>query len=102
AIQFLQSTLQRNDLAFVIGFEREVTLVQDYTDDQRLLRDAINSLSVGQSTSIYDAVYLACKEMFPKEGGRKAIILISDGQDTSSKVGFTESLIAADSSDAVI
>ena len=102
AIQFLDSILQRNDLAFVIGFEREVTLVQDYTEDKRRLREAIDSLMVGQATSIYDAVYLACKEMFPKEGGRKAIVLISDGQDTASKVSFTESMIAADSSDAVI
>jgi VWFA-related protein len=102
AIQFLNSILQPNDLTFVIGFERTVTLVQDYTEDKQKLREAINSLTIGQATSIYDAVYLACKEMFPKEGGRKAIILISDGQDTSSKVGFTESMIAADSSNAVI
>src|SRR5262249_7728422 len=47
-------------------------------------------------------VYLACKEMFPKEGGRRAIILISDGQDTTSKVRFTESMIAADTSNAVV
>jgi VWFA-related protein len=102
AIQFLNSILQPHDLTFVIGFERTVTLVQDYTEDKRKLREAINSLALGQSTAIYDAVYLACKEMFPKEGGRKAIILISDGQDTTSKVGFTESMIAADSSNAVI
>ena len=102
AIQFLDSTLQPNDLAFVIGFERAVTLVEDFTDDQRKLRSAINSLAIGQGTSIYDAVYLACKEMFPKEGGRKAIILISDGQDTTSKLRFTESMIAADTSNAVI
>jgi len=102
AIQFLNSILQPNDLTFVIGFERTVTLVQDYTEDKRKLREAINSLTLGQSTAIYDAVYLACKEMFPKEGGRRAIILISDGQDTTSKVGFTESMIAADSSNAVI
>src|SRR5215471_8463728 len=102
ATQFLNSILQPNDLTFVIGFERTVTLVQDYTEDKRKLREAINSLTLGQSTAIYDAVYLACKEMFPKEGGRRAIILISDGQDTSSKVGFAESMIAADSSNAVI
>src|ERR1051325_734551 len=42
AIQFLNSILQRNDLTFVIGFERIVTLVQDYTDDKKRLREAIN------------------------------------------------------------
>jgi Ca-activated chloride channel family protein len=102
AINFLESTLKSGDLAFVIGFERFVTLAEDFTDDPRRLRTAINSLVIGQGTSIYDAVYLACKEMLDKESGRKAIILISDGQDTTSKVRFNEALLAAYNSDAVI
>src|SRR4051812_7242749 len=67
AIHFLESTLKSGDLAFVIGFERFVTLAEDFTDDPRRLRSAINSLVIGQGTSIYDAVYLACREMLEKE-----------------------------------
>jgi VWFA-related protein len=102
AIQFLDSTLRRDDLAMVIDFNREVTLDQDLTSDKRKLSSAIDSLRPGPGTSIYDAVYLACNEVLNKEGGRKAIILISDGQDTSSKLRLAEAIRAAAKSEAVI
>jgi Ca-activated chloride channel family protein len=102
AIQFLESTIQSNDLAFVIGFNHEVTLVEDYTDDLRALRRAVDSLTIGQGTSLYDAIYLACKEVLNQEEGRKALILISDGQDTSSKIRYNEAGVTALRSDAVI
>jgi VWFA-related protein len=102
AISFLDTILKTGDLAMVISFDRTVTLEEDFTEDKRPLRDAINSLITGNGTSVYDAIYLACKEQLPKEGGRKAVILISDGQDTTSKVQLTEALVAAHQSDAVI
>src|SRR5215471_6300009 len=99
---FLESILRPKDLALVIGFDRSVTLVQDYTENIKLLKSAINELEIGGGTSIYDAVYLACKEKLGTEAGRKAIILISDGEDTTSKVKFNEALISAHKSNAVI
>jgi VWFA-related protein len=102
AIQFLESTIRPSDLAFVIGFNHEVTLVEDYTDDLRALRSAVDSLTIGQGTSLYDAIYLACTEVLNQEGGRKALILISDGQDTSSKIRYNEAGVTALRSDAVI
>ncbi len=102
AVSFLESILRREDLALVIGFDRSVTLVQDYTENTRLLKTAIDDLEIGGGTSVYDAVYLACQEKLAQETGRKAIILISDGEDTTSKVKFSEALVAAHRSDAVI
>src|SRR5215475_4697907 len=102
AIAFLESILRPKDLALVIGFDRSVTLTQDYTDDTKLLKRAIDELEIGGGTSVYDAIYLACKEKLKDEAGRKAIILISDGEDTTSKVKMNEALIAAHQSDAVI
>src|SRR5262245_61376448 len=102
AISFLESILKQNDLAMVIGFDRSVTLVQDYTDRPRLLRTAIESLEIGGGTSVYDAIYLACKEKLGQEAGRKTVILISDGEDTTSKTKFFEALVAAHQSDTVI
>jgi Ca-activated chloride channel family protein len=102
ATSFLESILRPTDLALVIGFDRSVTLVQDFTENTRRLRVAIDDLEIGGGTSLYDAVYLACEEKLDGEAGRKAIVLISDGQDTTSKVSFTEALIAAHQSDAVI
>jgi VWFA-related protein len=102
ATAFLESILKQNDLALVIGFDRSVTLVQDYTDRARLLKNAIDSLEIGGGTSLYDAVYLVCKEKLGHEAGRKTVILISDGEDTTSKTKFFEALVAAHQSDTVI
>jgi len=102
AIAFLESILRPKDLALVIGFDRSVTLTQDYTENPKLLRRAIDELEIGGGTSVFDAIYLACKEKLKDEAGRKAIILISDGEDTTSKVKLNEALLAAHQSDAVI
>lgn len=100
--QFLETILRSQDLALVIGFDREVTLMQDFTESSRLLGSAIDDLEVGSGTSLYDAIYLAGDERLRHEAGRKAIILISDGEDTTSRIRKTESLISAHGADAVI
>ncbi len=102
AVSFLDSILRTQDLALVIAFDRTVTLIQDFTEDSRELAESIFSLEIGSGTSLYDAVYLANEEKLRPEAGRKAIILISDGEDTTSRVKRTEALIAAHQSDAVI
>src|SRR5436190_3014073 len=58
ASAFLESILREKDLALVMGFDREVTLLQDYTENLRLLKRSIDELEVGGGTSVYDAVYL--------------------------------------------
>src|SRR6266700_3476731 len=102
AASFLESILREKDLALVIGFDQSVTLLQDYTENLKLLKRGIDELEIGGGTSIYDAVYLASKEKLNDEAGRKAIILISDGEDTTSKTKLTEALVAAHQSNAVI
>ena len=99
---FLESILRTEDLALVIGFDQSVTLVQDFTDNVRILNRAIDSLDIGGGTSVYDAVYLASKEKLASEAGRKAIILISDGEDTMSRLKFDAALRAAHESDTII
>jgi VWFA-related protein len=102
ATDFFQSILTRKDLALLINFDRSVTLVQDFTDSPAVLKDAIESLQIGGGTSLYDAVYLAAEEKLREEAGRKAIILISDGEDTTSKTKLHEALVATHRSDAVV
>ena len=102
AVSFLESILRAQDLALVIGFDRTVTLIQDFTEVSSDLGESIFSLEIGSGTSVYDAVYLASEEKLRPEAGRKAIILISDGEDTTSRVERTEALIAAHQSNAVI
>jgi VWFA-related protein len=98
---FLESIMRTEDLALVIGFDRSVTLVQDYTDNLKFLHRAIDELEMGGGTSVYDAVYLGSKEL-ESEAGRKAIILISDGEDTTSKLNFNDALRAAHQSETII
>jgi VWFA-related protein len=102
AVAFLESILRPTDLALVIGFDRSVTMVQDYTERTKLLKAAIDELEIGGGTSLYDAIYLVCKEKLGHEAGRKTVILISDGEDTTSKTKFFEALVAAHQSDAVV
>jgi len=102
AVAFLESILRPTDLALVISFDRSVTLQQDFTESTRLLKAAIDELEIGGGTSLYDAVYLAAQEKLRHEAGRKAMILISDGDDTTSKFNLSTALIAAHQSDAVV
>jgi VWFA-related protein len=102
ATLFLRSILRPIDLALVIGFDRSVTLMEDFTQDSARLDAAIRDLEIGAGTSLYDAVYLAAKDRLSSEAGRKAIILISDGEDTTSKLKSSDALTAAHQSDAVI
>src|SRR5215475_8404394 len=106
ANRFFEQVLQPKDLAMVIAFEKSVTLFQDFTDDVSRLQRAVDSLEIGPSmnggTSLYDALYLATREKLKHEAGRKAIILISDGEDTTSKVRLDEALMAVQESDAVV
>lgn len=102
AARFLESILRPNDLALLIGFDRTVTLFQDFTETTKLLTSAIDDLEIGGGTSLYDAIYLVCNEKLRREAGRKTIILISDGEDTASKMKMSQALVAADQSDAII
>ena len=102
AIKFLDTILRQQDLALVMGFDRTVTLMQDFTESNRLLGFAIADLEMGSGTSVYDAVFLASDERLRHEAGRKAIILISDGEDTTSRIRRNEALISAHQADAVI
>jgi len=99
---FLRSVLRPKDLALVIGFDRTVTLMEDFTNSTRRLGNAIDDLEIGPGTSLHDAVYLAAREKLRFEAGRKAIILLSDGDDTTSKLGLSEALVAAHQTDTVI
>jgi VWFA-related protein len=102
AVRFLESIVRPKDLALVIGFDRSVTLIQDFTENTKLLKRAIDDLEIGGGTSLYDAIYLVAEEKLREEAGRKAIIVISDGEDTTSKVRVNEALIASHRSDTVI
>jgi len=103
ASRFLGSVMGARDLALVISFNSGVTLLQDFTEDVPTLQKAILDLKLsGSGTSLYDAVYLAAEEKLSREVGRKAIVLISDGDDTTSTYDAGKAMIAAHRNNVVI
>lgn len=103
AAEFFKGILRPNkDLALIIQFDSEVNLVQDFTQSQEALLNALDSLKAGNSTSLYDAIYLAAEEKLKDEVGRKVMVVITDGEDTSSKLRREDAIEAAQKSDVLI
>ena len=103
AIEFFYSTLRRGkDKALVISFDSGVDLLQDFTDDPEVLSEAVRKIRAGGGTSLYDAVYLAATEKLAGQKGRRVLILISDGDDNSSRLSLTETLEAAQKNEVTI
>jgi VWFA-related protein len=103
AADFFRDVLRsRKDLALIIQFDSDVNLVQDFTDDPQVLIRALQTLRAGNTTSLYDAVYLAATEKLKGEVGRKVIVAITDGDDTSSKLRMEDAIEAAQRNDVMI
>ncbi|HMH07601.1 MAG TPA: VWA domain-containing protein [Terriglobales bacterium] len=107
AVSFLQHTLRANfDQAFVMGFNAHSQVTQDFTDSVRLLETGVRSLRNGGGTALYDAIYRACREKLSKGGGdhpvRRAIIVVSDGEDNQSEVSRALAIEMAQRSEVII
>jgi VWFA-related protein len=120
---FLRDVLREKDLAFVIGFDVNVDLLQDFTNDPRDLRAGMNRARINggggggglpglgggpipisnpKGTLLYDAVYLASNEKLASEVGRKAMILLTDGEDQGSRLKIRDAIEAAQRADAMV
>jgi Ca-activated chloride channel family protein len=101
--------LGAEDVATIVDFDSRVQIAQGFTGDHELLESAIRQTQAGGSTALHNAVYIALRELGkrmalddPDAPRRRAIVVLSDGEDTSSLVSFEELLDAASRSDAVI
>ncbi len=100
--------LRPNDLAQVIDFDSRVEIRQGFTSKQAELDSAIQQTQAGGSTSLYNAVYIALKELAKtraqgeEDVRRQALVLFSDGEDTSSLISFDEVLELAKRSETAI
>ncbi len=102
ASSFFYSVLKDQDRAMLIEFDSGVTLVQDFTNDPNKMAKQIRSLRAAGGTSLYDAIYLASDEKLIRELGRKAIVIVSDGEDQNSKATFDQALEIALRAEATI
>ena len=120
---FLKQILTDKDEAYVMSFDISVDLLQDFTRDTHRLQAALNKAKVNvdvtsggipgmgggpvptrnaPGTLLYDAVYLSAHDMLSQETGRKAMILLTDGQDEGSRLKIQDAIEAAQKSDAII
>ena len=107
AIEFLNQTIRlRYDRAFVIGFDATPEVTQDFTDNTELLAHGVHELRPGGGTALYDAVYYACRDKLLKASKgtpvRRAIVLLSDGDDNLSHVTREEAIEMAQRAEAII
>ncbi len=127
---FDQILRQDRDLAFVLHFDFQVELLQDFTASRQLLEKALDELEIGQQrvqqgqgqgggypgggggqggrgrggggTNLYDAILLASDELMSKQKGRKALILLTDGVDTGSKTTLYQAVESAQKADTLV
>ena len=107
ATGFLQHVLRPNfDKAFILGFNNRTQLSQDFTDNVRLLSAGVQRLHDGGGTALYDAVYHACHDKLLKERPahpvRKAIIIVSDGEDNQSEYTRAQAIEMAQRAEVII
>ena len=117
AKKILGTVLQHGDQAFVMNFDVDVNLRQDFTSDPRRLAEAIDATEInttGRSilqddrsapiggTHLFDAVYLASNELMKTRYGRKVVVLVTDGEDEGSKVRLRKAIEAAEKADLIV
>jgi Ca-activated chloride channel family protein len=110
ALDFLQHVLRRNkDQAFVMTFDNEPEVIQDYTGDLALLTDAIRKQRAGGGTALNDAIYRAAEKLVnppvPKGANpeiRRVMVVISDGNDNLSDHALSEAVDSTIRAEAVM
>jgi VWFA-related protein len=107
AIEFLNAIIRPHyDKAFVVGFDATPEVTQDFTDNTENLSAGVRMLRAGGGTAMYDALYFACRDKLLKQEQtgpvRRAIILLSDGDDNSSHVSREEAIEMAQRADTIV
>ena len=121
--QFLKRLLRKEDETFLISFDVNVDLLQDFTNAESDIRKGMEAAKINggggvgglpgigqgpvpisnpKGTLLYDAVYLAAHDKLRSEVGRKALILLTDGEDQGSQLKLPDALEAAQKSDAIV
>ncbi len=106
ATAFVNEVVHDKDKAIVVSFDTGAELVADLTNDTNKLENAIRDLRPGGGTALYDAIYFACKEKLmldqPLYKFRRAMVILSDGEDNQSRYSRDQALEMAQRADVVI
>jgi Ca-activated chloride channel homolog len=99
--KFFERVIRGKDQAALFAFSSDIIVIQDFTNKIPLLVEATKQLKAEGATSLYDAIYLAADYLKPMQG-RKVIVIVSDGSDTTSNKGLLEVLAQAQQADVVL
>lgn len=123
ATRFLSRVMREKDLAMIMTFDQDVDLLASFTNDLDRLERAIMRAQVNApgaaatrnypgtpptipqssgGTNLYDAIYLGCTEELARQAGRKALVILTDAEDTGSKMSLNQALEAAQRTDTVL
>jgi VWFA-related protein len=107
AVEFINSVIRpKEDRAMIVSFDTSAELVSDLIDDPEKLAKSIRNLRPGGGTALYDAIYFACRDRLqqdqPRHKFRRAVIIVTDGDDNQSRVTRDQALEMAQKADAVI
>jgi VWFA-related protein len=124
--RFLQQVLRQKDQAFLLSFDVNVDLLQDYTNSPHLLARAMDKAEINtaggngaagvpglgggpvpvhgtpKGTLLYDAIYLASNQKMNQETGRKAMIILTDGEDEGSEHKISDAIAAAEKNNIIV
>jgi Ca-activated chloride channel homolog len=106
ALDFINTAMRTQDKAIVVSFDTAAELVTDLTNDTGLLTAAVRGLRPGGGTALYDAIYFSCRDKLmvdqPREKYRRAIIILTDGEDNLSRYTREQAIEMAHKADVVI
>ena len=106
ATNFINSVMRAQDKATIVSFDTSAEMVADLTSDTNKLEDAVRDLRPGGGTALYDAIYFACKDKLmqdqPMYKFRRAMVILSDGDDNESTHSRDQALEMAQRADTVI
>jgi Ca-activated chloride channel homolog len=106
-VNFLSRAIRpRYDKAFVMGFSSHSQITQDFTDNVSLLATGVRQLTDGGGTALYDAIYRACRDKLARDKTdrpvRRAIIIVSDGEDNQSEVTRAQAIEMAQRAEVIL
>jgi len=102
AVERFIRTIHREDDIFLMTFSNRPDLLQDFTDDRDKLARALRRVSVGGGTALYDALDLSLRKVKHGIQDKKAILLLTDGEDTTSESTYEEALTAVRESEMLV
>jgi len=102
AVERFIRDVHRDDDIFLMTFSNRPVVVQDFTDDRIKLSRALGRVTVGGGTALYDAIESSVRKIRDGIHDKKAILLISDGEDTSSEATYDDALAAVRESEVLV